>query len=56
MTNRRIFIMGAAVPVAATRLAAASDRINVAVMGVRGRGREHIGCPSTTAISRRRTC
>ena len=44
MTNRRIFIMGAAAPVAATRLAAASDRINVAVMGVRGRGREHIAC------------
>jgi predicted dehydrogenase len=44
MTNRRIFIMGAAAPVAARRLAAATDRINVAVMGVRSRGKEHIAC------------
>ena len=42
MTNRRIFMMGAAAPIAARRMAGANDRINAAVMGVRGRGREHI--------------
>ncbi len=44
MTNRRIFLMGAAAPIAARRLSGANDRINAAVVGVRGRGREHIDC------------
>jgi len=44
MTNRRTFIMGAAAPLAARRMAGANDRINAAVIGVRGRGREHITC------------
>jgi predicted dehydrogenase len=44
MTSRRIFLMSAAAPAAVRRLAGANDRINAAVMGVRGRGREHISC------------
>jgi predicted dehydrogenase len=42
MLNRRLFMIGAVAPVAARRLAGANDRINVAVVGVRGRGRTHI--------------
>jgi predicted dehydrogenase len=43
--NRRDFIiLGAAAPIVARRAvsASANDRINVAVIGVRGRGRDHI--------------
>src|SRR5689334_6552421 len=55
MLNRRLFMIGAVAPVAARRLAGANDRINVAVVGVRSRGRTHIdsfarqkGCAITT--------
>src|SRR5262245_15996778 len=41
--GRRSFVISAAAAVAAgMRVAGANDRINVAVVGVRGRGREHI--------------
>src|SRR5215467_6068392 len=43
MTNRRNFLRSAAVAAAAGRAVAASDKINLAVMGVRGRGRNLTG-------------
>ncbi len=43
MVNRRIFLMQtAALPLAAKGAGGANDRINVGVIGLRGRGRDHI--------------
>src|SRR6266478_3622352 len=41
--NRRTFILAAGAGIAASRAAGANDRVNVAVIGLRGRGREHVG-------------
>ena len=40
--DRRTFVVGAGTALGALRAAGAGDRINVGVVGVRGRGREHI--------------
>jgi predicted dehydrogenase len=42
MLNRRVFLAGAAAPLVLRKLESASNRINVGVIGVRGRGRDHI--------------
>ena len=40
--NRRTFILAAGAGIAAVRAAGANDRVNMAVIGLRGRGRTHV--------------
>src|SRR5262245_35801175 len=43
IVNRRVFVGASAAAAAGLRAVGANDRINVAVIGCRGRGRDHIG-------------